>query len=210
MAALKSALILGASGLVGQNLLRLLLLDARYESVTCLVRRPLGRQQYQDPDNKLQPVVIDFDKLDEYQGYFSVDHVYCCLGTTLKKAGDISAFRKVDFEYVHVAAQLARAQRAGGFVWVSSVGANANSKNYYLRVKGELENAIMRMPQLPNAAAVRPGVLIGERANDERPMERFTAGLLQLFKPLLRGPLRKYRAVYPHQVAREMMRHQAF
>ena len=210
MAVLKSALILGASGLVGQNLLRLLLLDPRYESVTCLVRRPLGRQHYQDPDNKLRPVVIDFDNLGEYQGYFSVDHVYCCLGTTLKKAGDISAFRKVDFEYIHVAAQLARAQRAGGFVWISSVGANAKSKNYYLRVKGELENAIMRMPQLPNAAAVRPGVLIGERANDDRPLERMGAGIMQLLKPLLIGRLKKYRAVYPHQVAREMMRHQTF
>ncbi|OFI33484.1 NAD-dependent epimerase/dehydratase family protein [Alteromonas lipolytica] len=210
MAALKSALILGASGLVGQNLLRLLLLDPRYETVTCLLRRPLAQQNYQDPQNKLRPVVINFAALDDYQGYFSVDHVYCCLGTTLKKAGDLKTFRKVDFEYVHVAAQLARAQRAGGFVWISSVGANAASNNYYLKVKGELENAIMRMPQLPNAAAVRPGVLIGERANDDRPLERFSAGLLQLLKPLLVGPLKKYRAVYPHQVAREMMRHQVF
>ena len=210
MAVLKSALILGASGLVGQHLLRLLLLDPRYETVTCLVRRPLALQGYKDPDNKLRPVVIDFNLMDDYQGYFSVDHVYCCLGTTLKKAGDLKAFRKVDFEYVHVAAQLARAQRAKGFVWISSVGANSTSNNNYLRVKGELENAIMRMPQLPNAAAVRPGVLIGERPNDKRPLERFGAKVLQILKPLLVGPLKKYRAVYPQQVAREMIRHQVF
>ena len=77
-------------------------------------------------------------------------------------------------------------------------------------MKGELENAIMRMPQLPNAAAVRPGVLIGERTNDNRPLERVGASIMQLLKPLLIGRLKKYRAVYPHQVAREMMRHQTF
>ncbi|MDC8832275.1 NAD-dependent epimerase/dehydratase family protein [Alteromonas gilva] len=210
MAVLKSALILGASGLVGRQLLRELLLDDRYESVTCLVRRPLGQHLYHDPNNKLHPVVVDFDALDDYQGYFGVDHIYCCIGTTLKRAGSLKAFRKVDFEYVHVAAQLARAQRAGGFVWISSAGANAQSGNYYLKVKGELENAIMRMPQLPNAAAVRPGVLIGERPNDRRPREKAAALLLQWLRPLLIGRLKKYRAVHPYQVALEMIRHQEF
>lgn len=210
MAALKSALILGASGLVGQQLLKILLQDHRYDKVTCLVRKPISNQRYQDPFNKLQPVVIDFASLDDYQGYFSVDHVYCCLGTTLKQAGSRQAFRKVDFEYVHVAAQLARAQRAAGFVWISSVGANAKSRNFYLRVKGELENAIMRMPQLPNASAVRPGILLGQRPGDSRPAERVAGKVIHVLKPLMVGPLKKYRAVYPKQVALEMIRHQQF
>ena len=85
---IKSALILGASGLVGRQLLQQLLDDPRYASVTCLVRRPLAKQQYRDPHNKLQPVVIDFEDPESYQGYFTVDHVYCCLGTTLKRAGN--------------------------------------------------------------------------------------------------------------------------
>lgn len=210
MSLIKSALILGASGLVGRQLLQQLLDDPRYASVTCLVRRPLAKQQYRDPHNKLQPVVIDFEDPESYQGYFTVDHVYCCLGTTLRRAGSKQAFRKVDFEYVHVAAQLARAQRAKGFVWISAVGANAKSKHFYLRVKGELENAILRMPQLEHAAAVRPGVLIGEREGDERMLERVTANTLTLLKPIMVGPLKKYRAVYPEQVAREMIRLQPF
>ena len=112
------------------------------------MRRPLNAADYPDPEGKLQPVVIDFDVLQDYQGYFTVDHVYCALGTTIKKAGSRSAFRRVDFEFIHVCAQLARAQRARGFVWVSSVGADKHSKNFYLKVKGELESSIMSMPQL--------------------------------------------------------------
>ncbi len=166
---MKSAMVLGATGLVGRTLVNMLLQDRRYNEVTCLVRKPL---------------------LQDYQGYFSVNHVYCCLGTTLKKAGSKQAFRRVDFEYVHVAAQLTRAQRADSFVWISSVGADAKSSNFYLRVKGELENAIMRMPQLPHASAVRPSLLLG------------TAPIWQ---SIMKGPLKKYRPVHAVDVARNMM-----
>ena len=80
-------LLTGATGLVGQRLVNLLLHDNRYSEVTCLVRRPLSASAFHDPHNKLRPVVIDFEMLQDYQGYFSVNHVYCCLGTTLKAAG---------------------------------------------------------------------------------------------------------------------------
>jgi len=83
---MKSAMVLGATGLVGRTLVNMLLQDRRYSEVTCLVRKPLSSQMFKDRYNRLKPVVIDFDHLQDYQGYFSVDHVYCCLGTTLKKA----------------------------------------------------------------------------------------------------------------------------
>lgn len=205
----KSALVLGATGLVGKSLLSQLLADPRYTNVTCLVRRPISLNHINDPCEKLQPLVVDFDKLDDYQGYFSVDHVYCCLGTTLKQAGSKSAFRKVDFEYVHVAAQLARAQRANGFVFISSVGANAKSRHFYLRVKGELENAIMSMSQLRHAAAVRPSLLLGERSQ-ARGLEELGQKLAPLLSPLMIGPLKKYKPVTAFSVAREMIRLQPF
>jgi uncharacterized protein YbjT (DUF2867 family) len=200
----KSALILGSTGLVGSHLLNQLLLDPRYDSITCLVRKPLAKSAYSDPFNKIKPVVIDFDNFQDYQGYFSVDHVFCCLGTTIKTAGSKQAFRRVDFEYVHVAAQLARAQRAKGFVWISSVGADAKSSNFYLRVKGELENAIMRMPQLDHAAAVRPSLLLGERS-EQRFLENLGQNLAPLLSPLMKGPLKKYKPVSAAQVARQMI-----
>ncbi len=158
---------------------------------------------------KIQPLVIDFNILQDYQGYFTVDHVFCCLGTTLKKAGSKSAFRRVDFEYVHVCAQLARAQRAKSFVWISSIGANAKSRNFYLRVKGELENAILTMPQLSNAAAVRPPLLMGNR-NEYRPAEAWGIKLLETLSPIMKGPLAKYRPVHAQQVAHEMINLQLF
>lgn len=205
----KTALVLGATGLVGKALVRQLLVDPRYTSITLLVRRPLPASLFSDPAGKLNPIVIDFDALQDYQGYFSVSHVYCCLGTTMKIAGSKAAFRKVDFEYVHIAAQLTRAQRAESFVWISSVGADAKSTNFYLRVKGELENALMRMPQLPNAAAVRPSLLLGERT-ESRPAEDIMQALAPMLGKLMVGPLKKYRPVTAAEVARKMITLQHF
>lgn len=204
-----TATVLGATGLVGKALINQLCQDDRYDKITCLVRAPLTQSHYFDPMKKIQALVIDFDYLQDYQGYFTVDHVFCCLGTTLKKAGSKQAFRRVDFEFVHVAAQLARAQRAGSFVWISSLNANAKSKNFYLRVKGELENAILTMPQLNNAAAVRPPLLDGKR-NEHRASESFALKVLNVFGPVMLGPLAKYRPVRPQQVANQMIKLQVF
>ncbi len=201
---MKSAMVLGATGLVGRTLVNVLLQDRRYSEVVCLVRKPLSAQLFYDPYNRLKPVVIDFEQLQDYQGYFSVDHVYCCLGTTLKKAGSKQAFRRVDFEYVHIAAQLSRAQRVASFVWISSVGADAKSNSFYLRVKGELENAIMRMPQLPHAAAVRPSLLLGDRG-ESRLLEDLAKKTAPVWQSLMKGPLKKYRPVHAIDVARNMM-----
>ncbi|QPG06076.1 NAD-dependent epimerase/dehydratase family protein [Salinimonas marina] len=205
----KTALILGATGLVGQALVRQLLTDARYSRVICLLRRPMPAAVFDDPDRKLQPMVIDFGQLQDYEGYFTVNHVYCCLGTTLKQAGTKAAFRKVDFEYIHIAAQLTRAQRCDSFVWISSVGANARSKNFYLRVKGELENAIMRMPLLHHATAVRPSLLLGAR-HATRPLEDLGQKLAPVLRKVLVGKLRKYRPAYASEVAAKMILQQRF
>ncbi|GAC29226.1 NAD(P)H-binding protein [Brumicola pallidula] len=209
MTAKYKALVLGASGLVGKALVNQLCQDERYSQVTCLVRSPLSKAQYHDPLNKIQAIVIDFEELQDYQGYFSVEHVYCCLGTTIKQAGSQSNFRRVDFQFVHVAAQLTRAQRAKSFVWISSVGANAKSRSFYLKVKGELENAILRMPQLDNAAAVRPSFLLGYRTQ-KRIAESVGIGIVKLLSPIMLGSLAKYRPVSANQVAYQMMQLQVF
>lgn len=210
---LKTALVLGATGLVGKKLVEQLCADHRYQIVTCLLRKPLATDFFHtltpNSASKLQPIVIDFDRLQDYQGYFGVSHVYVCLGTTIKKAGSKSAFRKVDFEYVHIAAQLTRAQRATSFVWISSVGANAKSNNFYLRVKGELENAIMGMSGLENACAVRPSLLLGERS-EVRLAEKGAGFIGQCLSPLFIGALSKYKPVSAVNVAAQMIRLQEF
>ncbi len=200
----KTACVIGASGLVGKALVQQLLVHPGYKQVTCLVRRPLNAADYPDPEGKLQPVVIDFDVLQDYQGYFTVNHVFCALGTTIKKAGSRAAFRRVDFEFIHVCAQLARAQRAKGFVWVSSVGANKHSKNFYLKVKGELESSIISMPQLQHAAAVRPSLLLGQR-NEYRRAEQWGINIANALSFCFKGPLAKYKPVHASTVAAQMI-----
>jgi uncharacterized protein YbjT (DUF2867 family) len=206
---LKTALVLGATGLVGKSLVEQLCLDHRYQTVTCLLRKPLAKDFFTKNADKVQPIVVDFENLQDYQGYFGCDHIYVCLGTTIKKAGSKNAFRKVDFEYIHVAAQLAKAQRAISFVWISSVGANAKSTNFYLRVKGELENAILGMTGLHNASAVRPSLLLGER-EEMRPAEKLASIFSPLLSPLLVGSLGKYKPVQALDVAAQMIRLQEF
>lgn len=206
---LKTALVLGATGLVGKTLVEQLCTDHRYQTVTCLLRKPLSKDFFTTNVAKVQPIVVDFENLQDYQGYFGCDHIYLCLGTTIKKAGSKSAFRKVDFEYVHIAAQLAKSQRAGSFVWISSVGANAKSTNFYLRVKGELENAILNMSGLHNASAVRPSLLLGER-EEMRPAEKLGSILSPFLSVLLVGGLSKYKPVQAADVAAQMIRLQVF
>ena len=206
---LKTALVLGATGLVGKALVEQLCRDRRYQTVTCLVRKPLSNDFFTENASKVRPIVVNFENLQDYQGYFGAQHIFVCLGTTIKKAGNKSAFRRVDFEYVHVAAQLARAQRAISFVWISSVGANAKSSNFYLRVKGELENAIINMSGLDNACAVRPSLLLGER-QEMRPAEKLASMLSPFMSPLLIGGLNKYKPVQAADVAAQMIRLQVF
>ena len=199
-----SATVVGATGLVGKALTQMLLAHPDYREVTILVRRELRRGEFHDPQLKLRVLQIDFADFQDYQGYFSVDHVFCCLGTTMKKAGSQSAFRYVDFQLVHVAAQLARAQRAKGFVWVSSVGADKHSKHFYLKVKGEVESAIMTMPQLAYAAAVRPSLLLGER-EEYRRAERVGIWLSQWCPWVFVGKLAKYKPIHANHVAQQMI-----
>lgn len=206
---LKTALVLGATGLVGKTLVEQLCRDHRYETITCLLRKPLSKDFFATDTAKVQPIVVNFEDLQDYQGYFGAQHIYICLGTTIKKAGSKSAFRKVDFEYVHIAAQLARAQRAVSFVWISCVGANAKSHNFYLRVKGELENAIISMSGLDNACAVRPSLLLGER-EDVRPAEKMASMLSPFLSPMLIGRFSKYKPVQAADVAAQMIRLQVF
>jgi uncharacterized protein YbjT (DUF2867 family) len=206
---LKTALVLGATGLVGKALVEQLCRDRRYQTVTCLVRKPLSNDFFTENASKVRPIVVNFENLQDYQGYFGAQHIFVCLGTTIKKAGNKSAFRRVDFEYVHVAAQLARAQRAISFVWISSVGANAKSSNFYLRVKGELENAIINMSGLDNACAVRPSLLLGKR-EEMRPSEKLATMLTPLLSPLMLGGLGKYKPVQVADVAAQMIRLQVF
>jgi uncharacterized protein YbjT (DUF2867 family) len=191
----KRALIAGAGGLTGSHLLRLLLASPRYGEVHALTRKPLAIA-----DAKLVVHVIDFDALAQYPSFPAVDDVFCCLGTTIKTAGSQDAFYKVDCTYVVGIARTALARGASHFVVLSAMGASADSRVFYSRVKGEMEVAVSRLGYR-GVSIVRPSFLVGERG-ENRPGERFASAVLKPLAPLVP---RKYRPIEVRAVARAML-----
>jgi uncharacterized protein YbjT (DUF2867 family) len=194
----KTAVVAGATGLVGGHLLRLLLAEPAYERVTVLVRRGLPVRHH-----KLVQREIDFNLLAELGTVPRVHDVFCCLGTTIKKAGSRQAFSRVDFEYVRDLARAARSQGAAQFLLVSALSANPRSRVFYSRVKGEAEEAVKALG-FPGVHVFQPSLLLGERA-EFRAGERVAAVVGRLARPLLVGPLRPYRPIPAAAVARAMI-----
>lgn len=191
----RRALIVGASGLVGSQLLPLLLASPRYEHVHALVRKPLSTAHA-----KLTLHTVDFDALGVYTRFPAVDDVFCCLGTTIKTAGSQDAFYKVDFAYVVETARIARERGATQLVVISAMGASPRSRVFYSRVKGEMEEAVSRLGYR-SVTIVRPSFLGGERS-ENRPGERLALAMLS---PLARFVPRKYRVIDAAAVARAML-----
>ena len=195
----KTALLAGATGLIGSHLLPLLLASERYSKVIVVGRRALPLTH-----PKLTQVVTDLAKLAAVRQQLIADDVFCCLGTTLKQAGSKEAFHQVDFEYVTSLAALTAANFASQFLVVSSMGADADSRLYYNRVKGEMEAAVRQTP-FRVIHIFRPSLLLGARAQP-RLGERLGAAVLGALRPLLRGPLLQYRPVTGAAVAAAMLR----
>ncbi|WJG08976.1 NAD(P)H-binding protein [Aliiglaciecola sp. LCG003] len=203
----KIALVLGATGLVGGEVLKALVKDSRYKQINCIVRHPVGLESNKIRQSIIKPSAERFE-WHQYAESFAVDHVYVCLGTTIKKAGSKKAFREIDFDLVYQAALISIEYDVRSFVWVSSVGADASSHNFYLQVKGELEQAIYQLEQL-NAVAVRPSLLLGDR-QESRPAEQIGSFLVKLVSPFLIGSLAKYKPVQASEVAKQMIELQRF
>lgn len=195
----QSALVLGATGLVGSALVTQLLGNDGYRLVRAITRRPMSRSA-----ETLDNVVTDFDALAEQEAAFAVDHVFCCLGTTIKKAGSRPAFEKVDHDYVVEAARLAADAGAGHFLLVTAVGADARSAFFYNRVKGRAEQAVMQLP-LRRWSIVRPSLLLGDR-QEARPLEQAGMAVGRMLSWTLRGPLQTYRPVEATDVADTLVR----
>ncbi len=194
----RTALVLGASGLIGGHCLDLLLQDEAYSQVIVLVRKPLPITH-----PKLTQHAVDFDRLQDFASVVKADDVFCCLGTTIKTAGSQEAFRKVDFTYAHEAAKIALHNGASQFLLVSSLGADAKSSVFYSRVKGEIEAAISAL-NFASISIFRPSFLLGER-NEFRLGERLAEPIAKAISFLLIGNLRKYRPIEALTVAAAMI-----
>lgn len=194
----KSALIIGASGLVGGECLANILADTSFYRVVALTRSALSVQH-----PKLTNKVVDFTKPETYADSCAVDVVFSAIGTTIAKARSKGAFYATDYTLPFAIASMAKQNGATTHVLVSSIGADAQSPVFYTKVKGELENAITNLGFETNII-LRPSILIGHR-KEERPMEKLGQLVATKLDFLFLGPIAKYKAVKAKTVANAMV-----
>jgi uncharacterized protein YbjT (DUF2867 family) len=200
-----SCLVAGATGLVGSSLLQLLLDDELISEVTVVTRRALpAALASHSRAEKLNMIVTELDQMERVLAGVHADVVYCALGTTIKVAKTREAFRKVDYEYPWLLGQWAKQAGVSQFAIVTAMGAATDSRFFYSRVKGELQEALKKL-QLPTLHILQPSLLLGERAN-VRAGEKMAALAYKVLQGLLTGPLRKYRAITGASVALAMKR----
>ena len=190
--------ISGASGLVGNELLIQLLNEPSTEKVLVLARNPLG---FGHP--KMQVVLVPFDQLDQLDVSEKIDAGFCALGTTLRKAGSKTRQQEIDRDYVVAFGRFCKKSGVEKIGIVSSIGANKDSSNFYLRTKGEMEQGVLQL-EIPTTVFIRPSFLIGPRKQ-----KSFGDKLIQWFaiamSPLLVGKARKYKAIHGSKVARKLI-----
>ncbi|HEX9691050.1 MAG TPA: NAD(P)H-binding protein [Gemmatimonadales bacterium] len=194
----RTALVLGATGLVGRQCVDLLLADPAWTVV-----RMVGRRHPDLDHPRLERVTLPIDAWTRRPDAFACDVAFCALGTTIRQAGSREAFRAVDFAAPLAAARAARERGASGFVLVSSTGASSASRVFYLRVKGELEDALKEM-DFGSLTVLRPSLLLGRRS-ERRVGEAASGVVLAILGPLLMGRLRRWRGVDARTVAAAMV-----
>ncbi|MFJ7825632.1 oxidoreductase [Psychrobacillus sp. NPDC096623] len=190
------AIVVGATGFTGQFLVKQLCESEEYAAVSVIVRRDFTFKHA-----KLDVQVKDFDKLEENDLEIA-DDLFCCLGTTMKKAMSKENFERVDLEYPLRIASLAKKRGIPNFHVISAIGSNKNSPFFYSRVKGEMEEGLIEM-ELPHLFIYRPSLLTGGR-REFRLGERLSEGIFQLVNPLLIGPFKRMRSIPGEQLAYAM------
>jgi uncharacterized protein YbjT (DUF2867 family) len=187
-------LLVGATGLVGQQVLRQALADRRVSRLIALTRRPLP------PEPRLENPLVDFDALPADAPWWNVQAGICTLGTTMREAGSPLAFRKVDVDYPLTVARLLREHGAESFAFNSSIGANPKSRAFYMRVKGEVEQRLIA-GGFPSLTLVRPSGILGPRKPNRR-WEQRTIRVFHTLRPVLP---RHYHPVAPEKIARALL-----
>jgi uncharacterized protein YbjT (DUF2867 family) len=195
----KTALIIGSTGLIGSELLQILLDNPEYTSVVTFVKRDTGIQ-----NPKLTQHIIDFDKPETYKEFVVGDDFFCTIGTTIKKAGSQKAFKKVDFEYPKQFALFAQENKVKNYLLISSLDANAKSSNFYLKTKGEIQD-FLKTCNFESVSILQPSLLLGDR-NEFRFAEKAGAFVMKLVSFVFVGKLKKYKAIQGNTVAKALYR----
>ncbi|MGD0583123.1 MAG: NAD(P)H-binding protein [Bacteroidales bacterium] len=194
----RTAIVFGSTGLIGNLLAEELVQSEKYVRIKSFVRQATGVTEV-----KVEEIVSDFSDPESFSGKITGDDLYICLGTTIRKAGSVANMEKIDRDLPIKIASIAAANGVKRLAVVSSLGASAGSANYYLRIKGEMEEAIMKL-NFESISIVRPSMLLGER-KEIRASEIVGKVVMTAFKPVLIGKLSKYRAIHGGDVARAMI-----
>lgn len=194
----KTAILIGATGLVGSHCLQQLLQSPAYRRVIAVTRRPVPVKH-----RKLVRVETPFDQLAQALQGHEVDDAFCCLGTTIRQAGTKAEFHKVDYGYALEFADSVKRQGCSHFLLVSALGAQAHSPLFYNRVKGLLEKEVARLG-FARLSLFRPSLLLGARP-DHRPAEALGTRLSGLVSPFLRGPLSALHPIPADELAAAMV-----
>lgn len=194
----RTAIVLGATGLVGNLLLEELEKTGNYSSIKIFVRQTAGISA-----PGVEEIITDFNNIRGLGSALKGDDLFSCLGTTIKKAGSVSNMEKIDRDLPVEIAKLARQNGVKRIAVVSSIGADPASRNYYLRIKGEMEEGVLAAGY-EKTVIVRPSMLLGER-KEKRPAELAGKVVMNVIKPVLTGKLLKYRAIHGRDVARAMI-----
>lgn len=189
------ALLIGATGATGTDLLKKLLNDTSFDEVAVFVRKPIAVT-----NDKLKVHVVDFDRPEEWSHLVKGDVAFSCLGTTLKAAGSKEAQRKVDYDYQYNFARTAKENNVAHFILVSSFGANSKSDFFYSQIKGELEDAVKKLT-FKKTTIFNPGML--QRKNTDRPGEVVAQKVLQFINML--GLFKKHKPLPTEVLAQAMM-----
>jgi len=195
----KTAAVFGATGLVGEYVVRFLLENPAYSEVKVFVRKEMPWTCPQ-----LKVIITQFDDFELIKNELVVDEVFCCIGSTRRKLGQFQSFVNIDYDLpVHIA-QIALANSVTGFYVVTAQGADKRSHNYYLRTKGRLEEYIIKTG-FSRLSILRPSILLGSR-REFRISETLAALFSQLISPFLQGSAKRYKCIPAEYVARAMVR----
>ena len=195
---MKTAIVIGATGLVGNHITKKLLGDNRYEKVKVFVRRSLNLNH-----PKLEEHIVDFDKIESWKNHLTGDELYSALGTTIKKAGSKDFQYKIDFTYQYEAAKDASENGVKKYLLVSSMGANSKSSNFYLQMKGSLNEKVQQL-NFNQIFIFRPSILVGERS-EKRFGESLGIKIIGTITKIIPA-LKKYRPIEASQVAEAMIK----
>jgi uncharacterized protein YbjT (DUF2867 family) len=195
---MKTAIIIGATGLVGNQLTKMLLNDDRYNYVKIFVRKASGINH-----PKLDEHIVNFDEIEEWKNQVIGDELFSAMGTTIKKAGSKPEQYKIDFTYQYKTAEAAAKNGVERYLLVSSAGANLKSRNFYLRIKGELDEKVTLLP-FKQICIFKPSILAGKR-KEKRKGEEIGISVIKFFTQVI-PPLRKYRPIAAATVAEAMIK----